>query len=976
MITSKKVLKNMRSRVKLYIMIVMILYFAVSFLSNYWLIKNAFKYQIYVHGTLPIHQSYPYNPFLAWNEFLSTTRGVLIPFSHLLSNINFFEPNVAWTIHEFLFPIIGGFFMYLLVKEIILSIERKRYVPATVASSTVGIIYELVLLSRYTDYWIRGTLTILPAAPLLSLITFNAIRNKDWKKARIFALLTAIFLSALYDWRLQVAGLILVFIFPLMIMPLSSIINILREKKFWLIAILCLSTWCITWLIPHVYAIYLYSLSHTRGITLPVIVGDYSLTSAFGLYSPDEILRALYLILICVAFSSILYCSRKSNYRYRKFILITSFVLIFQSLIIWENSPLKFIHYLLTSLSFNGFDIGTLFRTRKLFTAIALPLFFSLLGFSIYKLLSLIISERFKISKISKILSILLIYSLICSLAFQVINVNNSQEVTIIPQEYFDVAQWLKSHQNSYRTLWLPRTGRYPPGENPTWFKTKGWGAPETSLGVRTYYYYGTPMAYFYSFLMRLLEANKTKSAAYMLSIIGVKYLAIHNDYWWGSLREKVEQIKENLDSSPYFRLEISTDNIYVYNNLMTSQAVYVAESSIIINGGLRALSLLIESTDINPNDYVFFFSDLPIPKDAVYSTQIFIASDLNDLKNDLLANLLISERKENYIIIPAHFTKGIEKGVWHPYYIDNPHHAEWEIFHSWNYPNSSFEHSFKFSWGFVGSATPGDKLEIPIYVKDQGDYTILVRYFKNEKGGEIEIKVNDENAYISTLGSENAFKWFVANFSLAGGSNTICIRNIKGRNAINIIIVLPSEEFLLLSKEIDKILERKKVFLLADLKKGIANDLKFIGGDVIVQSVEYKNGAYILKVLAKTDNVSLGITIPEQYHGGWMAFVDKNQKISSTPHMFVNTFWIRLKDAGLHEIKVEFAPQSLWMIIYVLNCCITISILVLFTIYFLRVYLSRKWAVITNRKFSRKNSEQLKSCKFLLSRIYLRNLL
>ena len=903
----------------------------LSIISNYWLLVKIFSGRIYLFGSLPIHEPYPFESWSVWNTKLGMQRN-LLPLSSFLSYIDLLPPNVAWSIDRIIIPIIGGLSVYLLIKALSRRLTESDDSFNNRASLSVGlsaviasIIYELILLSRYTDFWIRGFLAIIPMVPLFSLITFKEIKNNNWKKAYVFALLTIMFLCALYDWRLHLSGAVLAMIFVLGTIPLSSVLEITRNKKFWIIFSSSFLVWCILWMIPHLYSVYLYSLSHTRSVTLAVIVGDYSLPSVFGLYSPDIILRLLYFSLIVIAFSSLLMSKKIPFY---KFVLMASTVLIFLTLITWNHSPLKFIQYFLVSLSLGKFDIGSLFRTHKVFTGITLPLTITIFGLSVNWACS-------KLTKKQKATLCLLLILFVGLVSWRVAEINNRENrVTVIPDEYFEVADWLRNHQDSYRTLWLPRTGKYRPIECPVWLKTEGWGAPETSLGLRTYYYYGKSMEYLYPFLMRLLEENKTRSVAYILSYLGVKYVALHDDYWWGRLLEWIATARKNLDASPYFELRFCTEHILIYENLLVKYPVHVATTPILIDGGLRTLASLIEKSDIDFSKCSFFFTDLPIPKEVIYSAPIVVTDSVNDLRFNLLTNLLISEGEEGYILVPSCFTKGIEKGKWHPLFVDNPHHAEWEVFYVWQYRNASFENSFKFSWGFVGSRIKEERLKIPLNFKGKGNYVVLVRYLENEKGGSIEIRVDGKYIRIPTKGSGNRFRWFVANFTIEN-NNTIIIRNIEGRNAINIVLPLPYEKFSFLSKEVEEILNSKKIILLKDLKKYDVAVFNTMNNDTItIQSIKHKNGIYVLDILTETQEVSIGITIPEQYHGGWAALIDGNQKFISTPHMFVNNFWVTLQNKGYHKIIIEFTPQKTWAVIYLINGCITFFILVFSPLY------------------------------------------
>jgi len=664
----------------------------------------------------------------------------------------------------------------------------------------------------------------------------------------------------------------------------------------------------------------IYELSNTRGVTLPVIVGDYSLSAVFGMYSGgDSIIFLISYIIILLSFTSILFL------RKIKFILLASAALVGLTFIIWEKSPGKIIQFYLTLLQLKNLDVGTIFRTPKFFVGISYPLIFLILGINLYQSFCILRNKGLKI-----IVTSLLLLLIGVTIA-RVYELNSDQSLTFIPSEYIDIKNWLAYHQDLYRAVWLPRTGKFTPGETPVWLNTEGWGAPETSLGIRSYYYYGKPMEYLYPFIMRLLEEGKTRSVAYILSYLGVKYLILHNDYLWDYLQKWVGTAKRNLETSEYFRLAYSTEHIFVYENLLTAKPVHIATTPILIDGGLRVLAKLIESTGIDFSNFMVFFTDLQLPKDIIYSENSIVVTDSsNDLKFNILTNLLILKGMEEYILVPSYFTKGIEGGKWHPYFVDNPHHADWEVFYTWNYLNISFENSFKFYWGFIGSTNANEELAIPLNLKE-GKYMILIRYFKNEKGGNIEIIINNQHIVIQTFGDENRFKWFVNNFTVSGhNNNKLVIRNIYGRNAINVILVIPSEEFDSLSKEIEDIFNKKIIILADNLNE--MNSFKFeISNKVNLEKIEYSDGVYILNFSVESDDVNLGITIPEQYHSGWVICIHSNCIISSTPHFFVNNFWLNVNQS-IKEIRIFFIFQKIWKVLYIVNLFIELSLFIIFS--------------------------------------------
>jgi len=152
----------------------------------------------------------------------------------------------------------------------------------------------------------------------------------------------------------------------------------------------------------------------------------------------------------------------------------------------------------------------------------------------------------------------------------------------------------------------------------------------------------------------------------------------------------------------------------------------------------------------------------------------------------------------------------------------------------------------------------------------------------------------------------------------------------------INILVILPLESYTYFMERVDEIMLQSRVITFPGVNStlDILNNYKYLNRidnenpSYIIEKIDYKDNKYIIHISTLKENVNLGIKIPEQYHGGWIAFIKKDQKILSTPHMFVNNFWMRFKDKGLYKIEIEFTPQNTWRIIYILNALTTISIL------------------------------------------------
>ncbi|MEM5829575.1 MAG: hypothetical protein QW040_02655 [Candidatus Aenigmatarchaeota archaeon] len=111
---------------------------------------------------------------------------------------------------------------------------------------------------------------------------------------------------------------------------------------------------------------------------------------------------------------------------------------------------------------------------------------------------------------------------------------------------------------------------------------------------------------------------------------------------------------------------------------------------------------------------------------------------------------------------------------------------------------------------------TESNDLEINFKLEKTENYHLLIRYFKNQKGGSIKIFLDNKEISLNTLEQLNKFVWGdLGEFYLEKGKHKLILRNIKGFNAINLFALVTSDELARKEKEVEEMLRNKTIIYL-----------------------------------------------------------------------------------------------------------------------------------------------------------------
>jgi hypothetical protein len=88
------------------------------------------------------------------------------------------------------------------------------------------------------------------------------------------------------------------------------------------------------------------------------------------------------------------------------------------------------------------------------------------------------------------------------------------------------------------------------------------------------------------------------------------------------------------------------------------------------------------------------------------------------------------------------------------------------------------------------------DSLHLPFNIIDDGNYELFIRYMESKEGGTINIRFDEQPPYsLTTLGTTDGFKWKnIGNLHLTADRHVITLENTGGFNAVNLLILIPSE--------------------------------------------------------------------------------------------------------------------------------------------------------------------------------------
>jgi len=108
--------------------------------------------------------------------------------------------------------------------------------------------------------------------------------------------------------------------------------------------------------------------------------------------------------------------------------------------------------------------------------------------------------------------------------------------------------------------------------------------------------------------------------------------------------------------------------------------------------------------------------------------------------------------------------------------------------------------------------------LEIPFTLQETNEYVFLIRLFRNQQGGRIQIHLDNRKYTINTKDQLNKFTWQqIDTLTLQKGQHKITLTNLEGFNAVNLFALIPKQEYRNAQNQIEQLLQNKRIIYILE---------------------------------------------------------------------------------------------------------------------------------------------------------------
>jgi hypothetical protein len=297
------------------------------------------------------------------------------------------------------------------------------------------------------------------------------------------------------------------------------------------------------------------------------------------------------------------------------------------------------------------------------------------------------------------------------------------------------------------------------------------------------------PPDYYYDFLTNYIApGNSINNFLYPL---GASHIIYHNDTLrsytdspdYKGLLNNLSRLKgiENIANIGFFKIFKTDNGVGQFN---------IPKQNVVLVSGLEKLVSLNFLDSFNSINTSLVFLDQNLKKEkydyALNGNSLILEKNSNDL--------MLSFIDDIYVIKPDEMTNHHNPvKVWSKTGPTDPLHAP---FHQWLKRLGIENWDSDYGKGFVITAAR-DKLNIPVEIQNDDDYSLYIRYMKNEWGGKIKIYLDDKLIKeIVTQDQSNKFTWqYIDKLRLTKGVHSLTLENVDGFNAVNIGAFVPPKE-------------------------------------------------------------------------------------------------------------------------------------------------------------------------------------
>jgi hypothetical protein len=356
-----------------------------------------------------------------------------------------------------------------------------------------------------------------------------------------------------------------------------------------------------------------------------------------------------------------------------------------------------------------------------------------------------------------------------------------------VPQEYYDVNDWLRRQSGAFRVLWLAPwkygtpingTQRYTwaPDKAVTLRAIEVWSSAKPSMASRAPFSSYEARRYMNFIYSKLQSGNLSRYIDYL----GVRYIIYHNDILGAEKKGELEL--QNLMNQPTLELVWQSRFMYIFESKYYTSRVFAPSQSILVVGGLDSLSkfVSINGTKLSRNAVIFL-------QQSRYEPKVLNIVDHILLMDRNLEDLALSFVSDQYLIRP--FDHTIRGNPYRGWAKINVYENQW-----WPDQSTVGYWDWDYGYGLVKTATPKAKLNLPFTAEFTSSYEIWIRYFA--RTGKIAVHFDHVKVGEVEPVGEEGFKWIkVGAINITAGKHTVTLENLQGYNAVNLIAIVPTYE-------------------------------------------------------------------------------------------------------------------------------------------------------------------------------------
>ena len=801
-----------------------------------------------------------------WDDGLSRISIADLPKIYLYNIVHFLSKFFGFEIIIKLFLILPHSVAFLISYYFI----RNEFFNRKITISTFIIIVAISVIYSFNP-WIthRGRNLMLrwqyAFSPMLIYCWIEMLKNR---KFFAYSLFFAIVLSLVETTRF-----IFKIILPLSLITLSYILyNRRKEKIKSILKKITITTLISCSLLTPVYLplMYVTLISPPEAyqmFTIEIVTGENPLNS-FSLfitnypgkhftspYPKNDKNPFIFLLISIFSIASIFYVNRFEKQEHSAWLAITCHVLLIITLYFSMLKEAPYSDFVLNI--FKYFPLfGRVYRSSY-HNATFLPLYYMILLAYLYRTLIEILKSKFKIVIVCTTIG-LVSAALISSWPLLTGDLNGYWRPTIIPEDYILLNEYMSKDNKDkyYHTLWFPTFGT----KKAIWINaTSPYDKPPIGIFALRSSYLPTYLymdMYFFKYYnpigmrpyYRPIECYYGLSWGDILAPLNVKYLIIHYDIK-GEDYNRMMYIVDKLRNDSSLSLYYSGKYLSAFIIKDPYPPVYVNNFTVAVFKGLTTHSSLSE-----------FLRGISL----IYLEQKLGGCDLKNVEcivssGNVECSIILSLIADSESVIYVQPNKYAQRtsnprSLWA--YCHAVSSYDFHLKYKQNINAEKFAWDFDYGCGLVYTWAKSAKLVCPFNIEKSDVYRVFIRYFKNQRGGEIRIHLGDEIITTETKEEFDTFVWEeLGVFRLEKGGHEIILENVNGFNAVNLFALVPEEEYCRAREEMKEVLQNKTIIYLFEA------ETDFHSSDArAVKNVYASNGKIL--TLDKGDEAWLDIEI------------------------------------------------------------------------------------------------------------------